>query len=204
MSDHTTYLERQIAGDQVCILWHAPGSVPESSLLRALDNKHMKIALADNAHSVFAAACACDGRARRTVIVLDDRDALNGVERVLSALKRFGPGVICWEHREGLNPPMVPIVQPEKPAKSVENGVAAATKPVSQAPPPNLRLVGEPASAQPDHAQEARSTPGPVKSRLAAPISARDVLDADELDALLASEMGEKPGRNPGHRPGRK
>jgi len=167
------------APEQVCILWHHPEADPSGSLIRALTNRGLSVLSSSSHHTVFAAACQCAKSANRVVIVLDGRDSLVGVDRLLNALERFGPGVICWEHCPGMNPPMVPVVQEayEKPA---------GAQPVRASKPTNLRLVGDPAQEQPDHPPRVsiqKPTPGRA-------ISSSDVLDADELNALLSGEMG--------------
>ncbi len=185
------------AGSQVCVLWHAPGTSPAPELLGALGNKGLRVTLADNEHAAFAAACRCDGVAARTILVLDERSPLTGVDRVLSALARFAPGVICWAYREGANPPMVPLVHPTRR----KQGAVAPSVPVRNTPPAPLRLVGE-AAASPPPAPEAsrakralagQSGQSGHQGHQGHEVMARDVLDADELDALLAGEMGQRP-----------
>jgi len=180
------------ADHRVCVLWHPRGRTPAEALLKALANKGMRVTLAHDAHAVFAACSVCKDAAARTVLLLDARGELEGVDRVLGALERFGPGVICWEHRVGANPPMVPVVQrpmpvvtPSEPLPSVRTGQ-----------PMPLRLVGKP-----DAESRREPTPSPEIPSMPlkrGPINARDVLDADELDALLAGELGkmdDRPGR---------
>lgn len=174
-----------IADQQVCILWHAPGATPGDALLGALGNKGMKVTLADNEHSVFAAACRCDGITARTVLVLDGRESLAGVDRVLSALGRFAPGVICWVYRDGANPPMIPLVHPSGRKQATRPPPVPAKTPARAA----LRLVGE---GNGTGNGSVHSTPEGNGEKRSLPLSARDVLDADELDALLAGEMGER------------
>lgn len=193
--------QSQLGGAQVCVLWCPKGDSPSAALLGALTNKGFKITLAHDAHSVFAAACACQGVAQRVVIVLDQRPKLHGVDRVLLSLERFAPTVICWAHQPGANPPMVPVVSPSraKPAPRFEHGVRdehktpAATASVRPAAP--LRLVGqgEPPEREPTPSPEPAPVTVQVKQPTAGPISARDVLDADELDALLAGELSDRP-----------
>lgn len=203
--------QSQLGGAQVCILWCPKGESPSDALLGALTNKGFKITLAQDAHAVFAAACACHGVAQRVVIVLDQRSRLRAVDRVLLSLERFAPTVICWAHQPGANPPMVPVVSPSraKPVSRIER--EAPTKRTAaksgDRPAAPLRLVGqeEPREPLPDPKPgagapggapgEAKLAPGSVQVKLPppGPLTARDVLDADELDALLAGEMGDRP-----------
>ncbi len=172
---------------QVCILWHAAERSPADALVRALINRGLSVTLATSKHAVFAAACQCDQSANRVVIVLDERESLVGVDRVLDGLERFGPGVICWEHCPGANPPMVPVVRTVVPKPKVQvQQVCADPVPGRDIPAAKLRLVNE---------NESIANKPPVKLLRPIPkggtISSSDVLDADELDALLAGEMGE-------------
>ncbi len=168
--------------DQVCILWHraegSPAASPSESLIRVLKKRGFAVAPVSSKHAVFAAACRYAKTARRVVIVLDDRALLVGVDRVLDGLDRFSPGVICWEYVAEANPPMVPVVRMSSP----NAGQTRPKEPVVQdeeRAPTKLRLV-----------QEA-SGPETPSVQPNAPMRASDVLNADELDALLAGEIGE-------------
>ena len=137
---------------------------------------------------MFGTACRCVKSAKRVVIVLDDRDELVGVDRVIDGLERYGPDVICWEHCPDANPPMVPIVRLAAMAKAMPVPLPAPQS-VSK-PSSTLRLVGE--EDQPISQPMSQSINKPTinipKNRT---ISSSDVLDADELDALLAGELGQ-------------
>jgi len=172
-----------LCGSQACIVWHPLSTPPAQDLLRALTNKGMTLIDADSAHTAFAAVNHASRSARRTILVLDTRETLHDVDRVISALERFAPQALCWAHIPGANPPLVPLVQREasKPKKS--------TQVETELPPAPLRLVGQPEAPE---TEPAPPSPTPAPTR-AAPISSRDVLDADELDALLSNEMGDRP-----------
>ena len=195
-------MTRSQSQDQVCILWHPDQNPSSDALIGALSRRGLSVTLASSTHRVFAAACHAQGFAKRVVIVLDKRDELTQVDRVIDGLERFGPSVICWEHQEGANPPMVPIVRTV--SKPVATDVpTVSTSPVRSKPiapsykkPSTLRLVGE----EPDEEKEAvparaATTTSSIKSEVSVSksgsINTRDVLDADELNALLAGEMGE-------------
>lgn len=174
-------LDQTVAGQQICILWCAPGHAPSPSLISALTNKGMLITLVHSEHAAFASACRCAPLARRTVIVLDTRELLTGVDRVLSALERFAPGVICWAYRHGANPPMIPVVQHPGASDRAQGAAGVVPKPgVGTRSGPALRLTGqgEPGTRGADR----------MRARTGGAINARDVLDADELDALLGGE----------------
>lgn len=193
MNQGHTSKQDPLSDAQACIVWHPHAQRPSGELLRALSNKGMTLIDADDPHIAFAAACRVARSAKRTILVLEARDALHDVERICSALERFAPGVLVWAHEPGANPPLVPLVQPRagkaKRAEPVDRQPRTASAP--------LRLVGQ-TEGQNEQSSEARSQQaGSVEVREApvkrtAPISARDVLDADELDALLAGELGDR------------
>lgn len=175
---------------QVCIVWHPGDRPPTPALLRALRNKGMTLIDADDPHTAFASVRVAARVARRAILVLDTREALHDCDRVLGALERFAPAVICWAYVPGANPPLVPLVQPKKgisPPPPRTAGVSAAP----------LRLVGRPQNSESPESDDLR--PEPVKPtgvpRPIQPLNARDVLDPDELDALLASEIGQRESR---------
>jgi hypothetical protein len=178
---------------QACIVWHPADRAPAPGLISALRNKGMTIIGADDAHTAFAAAQRVAKSAKRTIIVLDTRDELQDAQRLIASIERFTPTVLCWAHEPGANPPLVPLVQPRKtpkPAPSVPQ-VTSTKKPAAP-----LRLVGhddtEPTEESTPKAVSPMSTPPAPSPTPRAPISARDVLDADELDALLAGELGDR------------
>ena len=169
---------------QICILWHASTDSPSASLIRVLARRGFSVIETTSGHTAFAAACRCLESARRVVLVLDGREQLHQVDRVLDAIERFAPSLICWEHRSGANPPMVPIVRNRSVIEESPTSPSTTTnRPSGQRGQRSLRLVGKEdlgASDAPKHG----------------PINARDVLDADELDALLAGELGDdRPGK---------
>ena len=169
---------------QACIVWHPATREPSPELLRALAKKGMILIDASDAHTAFAAADRVSKTASRTVVVLDTEDELPESERVIGSLERFTPGVLCWGFEPGANPPLVPIVQPAPAVSESPKPIASASAP-SAAPAP-LRLVGQDQEAAP--APKAIPTPPPGRA-----LTASDVLDAEELDALLAGEMGDRP-----------
>jgi hypothetical protein len=169
--------------EQVCILWHSAEKPPAETLIRALSHRGLAVMPTESLHTVFAAACRCSKSSKRVVIVLEDQDSLVGVDRVLDGLERFSPSVIFWEHREGMNPPMVPVVRTmtqsnggsQSQIESIDEGSPSTGK---------LRLVND------EDTLGRKQSVGISKD---GPINTRDVLDADELDALLAGEMGKGP-----------
>ncbi len=180
--------------NQVCILWHGADEAPTDSLVKVLCKRGFAVMPTASIHTVFASACRDTKSAKRVVIVLDDRSALVGVDRLLDALDRFAPSVICWEHRHDANPPMVPVVRPTSNTPSEPIPPAGRTMISTSAQPDakpdaKLRLVGEEEGIG---QRPAVSLPKACDQKI--PANARDVLDADELDALLAGEFGEDRG----------
>lgn len=176
--------------NQVCILWHPADSPPADSLIRALTKRGLSVMPAASIHTVFASACRCSKTAKRAVIVLDGRESLSGVDRVLDGLERFSPAVICWEHQPGANPPMVPVVRAvaievQSEPKSTESDPVVGRKSAGS----KLRLVGEDDLKDRKPKVSIPTTP----SNGGGTISSMDVLNADELDALLAGELGDEP-----------
>lgn len=169
---------------QICILWHSSEATPSDQLLAVLDTRGFSISPTTSMHQAFAGACSSSKSARRVVLVLDDRKALVGVDRVLDGLERFAPDVICWEHRVGQNPPMVPVVRVE-----VARQTTHSVEPVSSKAATNkLRLVCD----ESDSVQESVKAPKiSLPKKKSGALSSSDVLDADELDALLAGEFSE-------------
>ncbi len=198
MKDSETPKHDPLKDAQACIVWHPVDRAPAPSLLKALNNKGMTIVDAEDAHTAFAAAQRASKSAKRTVIVLDTRDELHDVDRMIASIERFMPQVLCWAHEPGANPPLIPLVQPRKtrePTQSISSVASSDTAPTP------LRLVGhndhelkpdpnpEP---NPESTVQSTPTPNPTPAKPAAPLSSRDVLDADELDALLAGELGDR------------
>jgi hypothetical protein len=177
----STAKDQSQAPSQVCILWHAPAKEPSASLIRALSTRGLAVMPTSSPHTALAGACQAAKSAKRVVLVLDHRELLAELDRVLLALDRFAPSVICWEHRHDANPPMVPLVRFTEPEDDAEIPSHGPAKHRAEQP---LRLVGETQGQQ----EELRSK---IPTAKITPLSARDVLDADELDALLAGEMSE-------------
>jgi len=190
---HGDHLEIELHADgseptRVCILWHAPGAEFNRVLIQAMKKRGFAVTCVSSQHAVIAAACSLAKSAKRVVLVLDSRDELVGVDRVLDALERFSPTTICWEHQPQANPPMVPVVRtvieqskPEPDPQQAEQIVRSTrdTKPV------DLRLVPEPVS------QDANKPKALKPTGSGGTLRSSDVLNDDELNALLAGELGD-------------
>ncbi|MDF1810274.1 MAG: hypothetical protein P1U42_11325 [Phycisphaerales bacterium] len=175
-------MTRQTTPNQICVLWHPASVSPSSALLKVMGKRGFQIAPVSSQHLAFAGVCHFVKSSNRVVLVVENRSELDGVTRLMDALDRFAPSVICWEHDSDANPPMKPLVRSEEkvvnPSQELElSNDSVLTESDSVVSDSKLRLVGEePAKPSVQGNKE--------------PISARDVLDADELDALLASEVG--------------
>jgi len=202
MKDSETPKHDPLKDAQACIVWHPVDRAPAPSLLKALNNKGMTIVDAEDAHTAFAAAQRASKSAKRTVIVLDTRDELHDVDRMIASIERFMPQVLCWAHEPGANPPLIPLVQPRKTRELTPSTSSGSCS--GKAPTP-LRLVGHDdhelkpelkpkpkPEPKPESTVQSTPTPNPPPTKPAAPLSARDVLDADELNALLAGELGDR------------
>ena len=174
---------------QVCVLWHAPGTHSSDQLITVMKNRGFAVTCVSNQHAVVAAVCRLAESANRVVLVLDERDDLVGVDRVLDAIDRFSPATICWEYQPGSNPPMVPVVRIMGALKvsdpELETEPLQAVESSGDAGPVDLRLVPQPERLGDDE----RKSLKPIKSTGA--LKSSDVLDDDELNALLAGEMGD-------------
>jgi hypothetical protein len=185
MSDQHPPKPESLDDAQVCVVWHPADREPAPELLRALRNKGMQLIDANDPHLAFSAACHAAKSAKRVVLVLDGRESLPNVEAIVGALPRFSPRVLCWAHEPGANPPLVPLVQPVKPAPPKQS--VPAPSPVSDRKP-----VSNPETKSEESKLRLVREAEPVAQKPKQPLSARDVLDADELDALLAGEAGDR------------
>jgi hypothetical protein len=184
-----------LSGAQACIVWHPSHRAPSRTLLRALGNKGLTIIAADDVHAAIASAQRASRSADRTIVVLDTLPELHDVDRLVSSIERFLPRALCWSHEPGANPPLVPLVQPKKrtptPSMPATHHKPAPLKLVGQDPEPDVgpgRMPSNDQGTQP----HADPTPMSQSPKPAPTLSARDVLDAEELDALLASEVGDR------------
>jgi len=150
-----------------------------------MGKRGFQVAPVSSQHLAFAGLCRYSKSSNRVVLVVENRSELVGVERLMDALERFAPSVICWEHQSDANPPMSPLVRTGETSGVPSHDLVdcsneqVSTESSVNVEEPNLRLVRE--EPKQPIAQVSQSQP----------ISSRDVLDADELDALLASEISD-------------
>ena len=154
--------------------------------MRALARRDMQVVPCDDPHEAFARICNDSRLGRRAILVLTGEEPRQLGERLMDAMERFAPDSVCWEHVPGANPPIRPVVgtlggaidrviEPTPKPEPTESAPAERMKPA-----PALRLTPAPAQA-----------PKPSGN---GQVSAKDVLNADELDALLAGELPKNHG----------
>lgn len=171
---------------RLCVVLHARGIGADPSLVRALSRRNMHVVACDDAHESFARVCNDAQGGHSSILVLDGDDPRSLGERLIDAMERFAPRAVCWEHTPGANPPIRPVVG------TLGSAIDRAIEPQEREPEkadPEPDLVG-PAPAL-------RLAPAPEqapKPTSGGHVSAKDVLNADELDALLAGEMPNKDG----------
>lgn len=158
-----------------CVVWHHAGESSSEALLTALSSRGLRVETSGSGHEVLGIACAqqqrIDTGGMGLILVLDMAGLDGGLEdqdRVLEAMERFCPSGLVWVYEEGANPPLRGFVEKVEAKgvpteRSVDPVRAPATRKVE---PPVLRLAGR------DESQKE-------------PLRASDVLDQDELAALL-------------------
>lgn len=151
----------------------------------------MHVVACDDPHESFARVCNDAQQGHSSILVLDGDAPRSMGERLIDAMERFAPQAVCWEHTPGANPPICPVVgtlggaidraiEPSASDLESRREMSAPTNPDVGGPAPALRLAPAPEQA-----------PKPTSG---GQVSAKDVLNADELDALLAGEMPKKDG----------
>jgi len=150
-----------------------PGAAPRSEpLVRALERRAMRVSTTDSRHEALAVACVAHRSREPLALVLDRADELKDLDRTLESIERFAPGALVWVFDESANPPLRAFVPPtsgaDRTPEHEQSPIAPSARPKPGASAtPNLRLTG----AEPDE-----------------PISSADILDQDELDALLGPD----------------
>ena len=173
----------------MCVVLHAPDADPSPVLVRSLSKRGLQVSTTGSPHIAGARIIRADRGGARCYLVLDPAAGVMSLASVTRLIERFAPGAVIWAHQPGMNPPIVPYVDPAEdvcPSEHDQSASADAVRPTgSDDGSPNLRI----ASAS---AGDSSPGAGSVKS---GPVSASDVLNADELDALLAGELPGHPGK---------
>lgn len=129
----------------------------------------MSVQTTDSRHEALSIACVAHRKHRALVVVLDRAPEIIQRDRALEAIERFAPGALIWVYDESANPPLRAFVEQPKPEPKArvhqEPAPSPRPKPRRTAPP-GLRLTG---------------------SDRDEPVSSADILDQDELDALLGT-----------------
>jgi len=164
------------------VVWHPAGVGAPDALMMALVSRQLRVETSGSGHEVLAMGCVEQQRGGAgLIVVLDGRGGeLAEQSRVLEAMERFCPSALVWVYEDGANPPLRGFVEKSKAAgvavqkpahKLVQNASAETAR-------PKLRLSG---------------TGGLGTNGSGQVIKASDVLDGDELSALLGKDdVGEK------------
>jgi hypothetical protein len=152
---------------------------PYAGLVSELSKRNMQVVPCSDPHEAFARVCNDSRMGNKSILVFDGVESSGYSERLAAAMERFAPSAVCWNHLPGANPPIQPVVGP------LGGAISAAIEP-EKAPAPVV------VKKAPVEAPKLRLTEEPVEGPKPAQMSTRDVLDADELDALLASELPPK------------
>ncbi len=166
----------------------ARGADADETLVRALSKRNLQVVACDDPHESFARICNDARAGNRSILVFSGDQARGYSEQIVGAMERFAPSAVCWNHLPGANPPIQPLVGP------LGGAIEAAMKPEPK--PERIPEQKPEASGESVSAPKLRLTASPQGAPKQAPMSAKDVLDADELDALLASEV--PPKKNDG------
>lgn len=162
-----------------CVVWHRGNGIAQA-LRTALESRGMVVETSGSGHEVLAMGCAAQQRmepdqglaGRGLIVVLDGGGGdLDDQARVLEAMERFSPAVLMWVYEEGANPPMRGLVGKGGRVGAVAGDVVAEVADRQRADDrPALRLIGGSQNGAPKNGQR---------------LTASDVLDGDELAALL-------------------
>ncbi len=167
-------------------MWHPVGVGAPGALVDALISRQLRVETSGSGHEVLAMGCVEQQRGGAgLIVVLDGRGGeLAEQSRVLEAMERFCPSALVWVYEDGANPPLRGFVEKSKAArvavqepahKSVHKQVQNASAETAR---PKLRLSG---------------TGGLGTNGSGQVMNASDVLDGDELSALLGKDdVGEK------------
>lgn len=152
----------------------------------------MQVIECNNPHEAFARVCNDAREGRKTILVLDGDEPRSMGDRLIAAMERFTPAAVCWNHLPGANPPIVPIVGPLESAIGAASSGARIEHEEPVAPEPAPESTPQATVTPTPKLKLTDPVPSPARR---SPMNAKDVLDADELDALLAQEMPKRDDR---------
>lgn len=179
-----------------CVVWHQ-GSGIGRPLRTALESRGIVVETSRSGHEVLAMGCAAQqrienhesGHGRGLIVVLDGGDAdLMDQGRILDAMERFSPSALVWVYEEGANPPMRGLVGKGGRVGGYSARPTLGSAVVAVVASPSEKVAGRSAE------QPALRLAGRVKDQSVGQangksnrqvLSASDVLDGDELAALL-------------------
>lgn len=144
-------------------------------LERVLHARGLVPVRAESPHAALAELCLAQRAGSKAALIVC---GVREVARLVAAVERFAPGAVVWVYEDGANPPLRPLVLTLKAPAPQDTPPARPT--TAKKDPRFPALVRE---------NGLKHAPGPVDAvRQGPPKSARDVLDDDELEMLLAGE----------------
>ncbi len=160
-----------------CVIWHQRGEESSPALLNALASRELRVETSESGHEVLAMGCREQQLGRGLIVVLDgDGESLSDQSRVLEAMEQYCPLGLVWVYAEGANPPLRGFVGTGGTRVRERKTVADQS----------ARLEIEDAKlAQPDEPPKLRLSGLNEAAQSGAGLVASDVLDQDELAALL-------------------
>ncbi len=147
------------------MVWRPLGSPRSDALIGALSKRDFRVQTTDSRHEALAIAAVAHRKHEALVLVMDRAPEIARRDRTLEAIERFAPGALLWVYDESANPPLRAFV--EHQTKPAPRAPSVQTPPPRRGAPPGLRLTG---------------------SDRDEPVSSADILDQDELDALLGTD----------------
>ncbi len=188
-----------------CVVWTPPDAPLPDALVRVLSKRGLAPDHARSAYEALAALVAAQRAGSRSAVVLA---GVQDTARLLAAAERFAPDAIVWIFDEAANPPLFPLVS--KKTRAQDKPPAAPDEPRVEDTP---ATITEPKPAPPSRSPPGRVVTRPTELKIAPQpadpsngaaqvigrenrpqtISARDVLEDAELEALLAGETASDP-----------
>ncbi|MEQ9207807.1 MAG: hypothetical protein RLN78_10605 [Phycisphaerales bacterium] len=171
-------------------MWHPVGVGAPGALVDALISRQLRVETSGSGHEVLAMGCVEQQRGGAgLIVVLDGRGGeLAEQSRVLEAMERFCPSALVWVYEVGANPPLRGFVE-----KSMAAGVAVQEPAHKSAHKSGHKQVQK-ASAETARPRLRLSGTGGLGTNGSGQVmNASDVLDGDELSALLGKDdVGEQ------------
>ncbi|RMH29522.1 MAG: hypothetical protein D6692_04170 [Planctomycetota bacterium] len=184
-----------------CVVWTPPDAPIPQALDRVLTKRGLRPDHARSAYETLAALVAAQRAGTRSAVILA---GVHDTARLLTAVERFAPDAVVWIFDEAANPPLFPLVSSSEPSKETTAGPALQAHPIAEPKPhppaasksPPGRVVTRPTTLKiaPQSADPTNGVSRVIgRENRPQTISARDVLEDAELEALLAGETASEP-----------